>query len=233
MRSFSVVLAILPSLLGAALLCAAPAKAVDTEEGFTPIFNGKDLTGWEGQPGLWRVEDGAITCESTKENPCKKCHYLIWRGGKPGDFDLRAEFKLVGDNSGIQFRSRELPDFDTSGYQADMCTIGFWYGALYESGRGLITLRGQKVVIDESGKKTITSLGDAAELLNRVKAGQWNEYRIVARGDEITLWINGALMSQTIDRQEGRPASEGIIALQMHSGPPMKIQFKNLRIKNL
>lgn len=211
----------------------AQASATGAEEGFTPIFNGRDLSGWEGKPGWWHVEDGAITCQSTKEKPCLKCHYLIWRGGKPADFDLRAEFKLVGGNSGIQFRSRELPDFDAVGYQADMCTIGFWYGALYESDRGLVSLRGQKVVIDSDGKKNMSPLGDPAELLKHVKQGDWNEYRIVAKGDEIALWINGVLMSQTDDRQKGKDLREGIVALQMHPGPPMKVQYKNLRIKSL
>ena len=214
---------------GGAIVAERPAMAAGAEAEFTPIFNGKDLTGWEGKPE-WRVEDGAITCDK----PCAKEHYLIWRGGKPADFDLRAEFKLVGGNSGIQFRSRELPDFDAAGYQADMCTIGFWYGALYNTAAGgFDALRGQKVEIDQGGKKTVTALGDAAELLKRVKPGDWNEYRIVAQGDTITLWINGVMMSQTTDRQQGKAARAGIIALQMHPNLQMKVQYKNIRIKNL
>ena len=208
------------------------ATAADVEEGFTSLFNGKDLNGWEGKPGWWRVEDGAITGESTPEKPCPTSHYLIYRGAKPADFDLRVEFKLTGCNSGIQFRSRELPDFDAAGYQADMCMIGFWYGCLFSTDAGgFVALRGQKVEYDESGKKSVTSLGDSAELLKHVKQGDWNEYRIVAKGNEITLWINGVLMSQTTNRQEANATRGGIIALQMHPGPPMKVQFKNIRIK--
>jgi len=197
------------------------------------MFNGKDLTGWEGKPGWWRVENGAITSESTREKPCPSAHYLMWRGGKPADFDLRLEFRLIGGNSGIQFRSKELPDWDTSGYQADIEAGDQWTGCLFEHTRGGISMRGQKVVIVKDGSKQVTSLGDPAELLRKVKQGEWNSYRIVARGAELTLEVNGVLMCQAIDHQEGLAAKEGVIALQMHPGPPMKVQFRNLRIKLL
>jgi len=220
------------------LLCGivvTSAAAASVEDGFTPLFNGRDLAGWEGKPGFWSVEDGAITGQTTAKNPIGQAStYLIWRGGKPADFDLRVQFRLVTGNSGVQFRSRELPDFDMFGYQADMCTEGLWYGMLYEtSERGKIALRGQQAVIDENGQKSVTSLGDSAELLTYVKQGDWNQYRIIARGNEITLLINGVVMSRTIDRQRGRAAAEGLIGFQLHPGPPMKVQFKNIRIKNL
>jgi uncharacterized protein YndB with AHSA1/START domain len=195
------------------------------------MFNGKDLTGWEGKPGWWRAEDGAITAESTKEKPCPSAHYLIWRGGQPGDFELRCEYRLVGGNSGIQFRSRALPDWDTSGYQADMEDGGQWTGCLFEHTRGGVSMRGEKVVIDKDGKKQITAIGDPKELLKHVKKNDWNTYRIIARGNDITLEINGAVMCQATDLQTGVAARTGVIALQMHPGPPMKVQFRNLRIR--
>jgi len=213
------------------LFVAGSLLAAEPEEGFVSMFNGKDLTGWEGKPGWWYVEDGAITSQSTPEKPCTKAHYLIWRGGAPGDFEMRFCYKLIGGNSGVQFRSRELPDFDTFGYQADMEAGTQWTGCLFEHARGGLAMRGQKVVIDEDGKKTITPIGDPAELLKHVKPNDWNVYRIIARGPEITLEINGVVMTQAIDRQRDKAAREGIIALQMHPGPPMKVQFKNLRIK--
>ena len=111
------------------------AQAAD-EEGFKSMFNGKDLTGWEGKPGGWWVEDGAITSESTKENPCVKHHYLYWQGGEPADFVLRLKYKLVGGNSGIQFRSQRRPNFDTWGYQADMEAGPQWTGCLFQHTRG-------------------------------------------------------------------------------------------------
>ena len=197
------------------------------------MFNGKDLAGWEGKPGWWHVEDGAITSESTPTKPCDKANYLMWRGAKPGDFELQLEYRLVGGNSGIQFRSRELPDWDTSGYQADMEAADQWTGCLFEHTRGGVAMRGQKVLIQPDGTRQITPLGDPQALLQHVKKNDWNQYRVIARGPEITLEINGVVMSQAIDHQEGKAARSGIIALQMHPGPPMKVQFKDLRIKCL
>jgi len=216
-----------------ALVAMAAAPCQESEEGFVPMFNGKDLAGWEGQPGWWHVEDGAITAESTPAKPCTKCNYLMWRGGKPGDFEMRCSYKLVGGNSGIQIRSRELPDWDTFGYQADMEAGDQWTGALFEHERGGIAMRGEKVEIDKDGRKHVTRIGDPKELGKHVKKNDWNHYRVIARGPEITLEINGVVMSQAIDHQEGKAARSGIIALQMHPGPPMKVQFKDLRIKCL
>ncbi len=220
------------AMLTAAVVAAiVPLAAAEPEEGFVSMFNGKDLTGWEGKPGWWYVEDGAITSESTPEKPCTACNYLMWRGGKPGDFELRLEYRIVNGNSGIQFRSQERPDWDTYGYQADLESGVQWTGCLFEHARGGVSMRGQKVVIAEDGKKETTSIGDPAGLLRKVKPNDWNEYRVIARGSDLTLEINGVVMAQATDRQTGHAAKEGIIALQMHPGPPMKIQFRNLRIK--
>jgi len=217
----------------AVCIASVAAGAEKAEEGFVSIFNGKDLTGWEGKPGGWTVEDGAITGQSTKEKPCKKHHYLVWRGGQPGDFELRLSYKIVGGNSGIQFRSIEKPNWDTSGYQADLEAGKRWTGALFEHRRGGIAMRGTKVVIAPDGKKQITQVADSAELFKKVKPNDWNEYHVIARGPELTLIINGQVMAQAIDNQKDIAAKKGIIALQMHPGPPMKVQFKNLRIKVL
>ncbi len=211
----------------------AAAGGAEVEQGFVSMFNGKDLTGWESKPGGWTVEDGAITGQSTKEKPCKKHHYLMWRGGKPGDFELRLSYRLVGGNSGIQLRSRELPNWDTSGYQADMEAGDLWSGALFEHTRGGIAMRGTKVVIDADGTKHVTTVADSAELQKHIKANDWNDYTIVARGPQIVLKINGVVMSQVIDNDRKHAARSGVIALQMHPGPPMKVQFRNLRIKRL
>jgi len=215
------------------VLVNTAARAADSEEGFVSMFNGRDLTGWEGKAGWWYVEDGAITSQSTPEKPCVKCNYLMWRGGKPGDFELRLKYRIVGGNSGIQFRSQERPDWDTYGYQADIDAEGQWAGALFEHARGGVAMRGERVAIDGSGQKQVTSLGDSKELAKSIKPEDWNEYRITARGHEITLAINGVVMSQAIDDEHGKAARDGIIALQVHPGPPMKIQFKDLRIKVL
>ena len=216
--------------LSTTISSAQPAPGPD---GFIAMFNGKDLTGWEGKPGWWSVEDGTITSESTPAKPCETAHYLMWRGGKPANFDLQLEFKLVGGNSGIQFRSRELPEYDTSGYQADIEDGTQWTGCLFEHTRGGVAMRGEKVLIARDGTKTVTPLGDPEKLLQEVRRHDWNTYRILARGSEIRLEINGVLMTQVTDLQEGSAARDGVIALQMHPGPPMKIQFRKLRIKLL
>jgi hypothetical protein len=246
-------------ILGALLLLTTTlslsSPAAEIESGFTSMFNGKDLTGWEGLPGAWTVVEGAITAESTPEKPCKHAHYLMWRGGKPGDFELRTDFRLQGPggNSGIQFRSRELPNWDTSGYQADVENGDQWTGCLFEHTRGGVAMRGEKVIIDKDGRKTFSpvavpgqvqklmagsdasggNLSRSAALLSQVKKGEWNSYTIIARGPEITLKINDIVMCQVTDQQTGMAAKDGVIALQMHPGPPMKVQFKNLRLKLL
>ena len=204
------------------------------EAAFTPLFNGKDLTGWEGKPGWWKVEDGALTAESTPEKPCKACNYLIWRGGKPADFELLADFKLSGSaNSGIQLRSEERPDWDTFGYQADMTGDGKLVGFVYHHARGLIAGRGEKAVFDANGKKTVEALGDPADLLKHFKPGDWNTYRVICHGSDITLYVNGVLMCQISDHHATQAAARGIIALQMHPGPPMKIQFRKILLREL
>ena len=138
-----------------------------------------------------------------------------------------------GGNSGIQFRSRELPDWDTSGYQADIEDGQQWTGCLFEHTRGGVSMRGERTVIAPDGAKHVTALGDPKKLLAKVRPHEWNRYRIVARGNEITLSINDVVMCEVVDNQTGIAARDGVIALQMHPGPPMKVQFRNLRIKLL
>jgi hypothetical protein len=226
MKSLNLVVLLLAGTVMAGMTMGA------AEEGFIPIFNGKDLSGWEGKAGWWTVEDGALTAESTPDKPCKACNYLIWRGGQPADFELLADFKLSREaNSGIQIRSEQRPDWDTFGYQADMTGDGQLVGFVYHHSRGLIAGRGEKAVFAADGKKTVERLGDPDVLLKHFKAGDWNTYRVVCRGPEITLYVNGILMCQITDHHATEAAARGIIALQMHPGPPMKVQFRNLRLK--
>ena len=204
------------------------------EPGFVPIFNGRDLAGWNGKPGWWKVEDGALTAESTPEKPCKECNYLIWRGDRPADFELLAEYRISAQgNSGIQIRSEELPNWDTFGYQADLTGDGSLTGFVYHHQYALIAGRGEKVDIAADGKKATSPLADPAELLKRVKPGDWNTYHVICRGPAITLSINGTVMCEITDHRVKPENTRGIMALQMHPGPPMKIQFRNLRLKRL
>lgn len=198
------------------------------------LFNGKDLSGWQGAPGWWTVEDGALTAQSTPEKPCKACNYLIWQGGQPADFELTCEFKLsAAANSGVQLRSATRPNWDTYGYQADMTGDGSLVGFVYHHKRGLIAERGQQVTIAADGKKEVRKIGDPAALLANYKKEQWNQYRIICQGPDITLYVNGVLMCRITDHDASTGGKGGIIALQMHPGPPMKVQFRNLYLKEL
>ncbi len=222
----------LPCALGMSIgLFAASATA--GEPAFVSMFNGSDLSGWEGQPGWWSVRDGILTAESTAEKPCTRSHYLYWTGGEPADFDMRCHFRISArGNSGVQFRSERREDWDTWGYQADMDGEGEYMGCLYQHERGLVAQRGQKVHIDQEGRKTIATFADGGELLKSVHLQQWNSYRILARGSHVSIWINDVLMCEVEDHQPRLGLRHGIIALQMHQGPPMKVEYSDLKIQN-
>jgi hypothetical protein len=217
-----------------ATMAATLSAEEQPEEGFISMFNGKDLSGWEGSPGWWQVRDGLLVAESTPEKLCERSHYLYWQGGQPQDFEMRASYRITGDaNSGIQFRSETQPQWDTWGYQADLDSAGKYTGCLYQHDRGLVAQRGERVHIDADGDRTVTPIGDSDELLRGIRPNDWNDYRIRAAGTSITLWINDVRMCEVEDHQERSAALQGIIALQMHQGPPMKVEFKNLRIRLL
>jgi hypothetical protein len=205
------------------------------EDGYREIFNGKDLIGWAGNSDLWSVEDGCITGRTTAEKPIKFNTFLVWEGGTVNDFEIEFDYKLGSEgNSGVQYRSKLLKasDFVVGGYQADIDATLKYAGINYEEkGRGILALRGQRTSIDKTGAKQSENFGDATELGKKIKAGDWNHYHIVANGTKLTHSINDAVMSEVIDDQEGKSAAEGILAFQLHVGPPMKIQFKNIRLK--
>lgn len=218
----------------AVTLCAPNFTFGQTE--VQKIFNGKDLSGWKGNLDLWSVEDGAITGITSAEAPLKFNTFLIWDEAKVADFELELDYKIHGDagNSGIQYRSeiRDEKDFIVGGYQADIDATMKFAGINYEEkGRGILAQRGQRITIDEEGKKTVEDFGDATELGKKIKADDWNHYRIVAKGNTVSHYINDQLMSEVIDSEKEKAASEGVLALQIHQGPPMKIQFKNLELK--
>ena len=232
---------ILPAttLLVCTLLSGALTAAEKDKEGFISIFNGKDLTGWEGEEGFWSVQDGAITGMTTAENRIQHSTYLRWRGGKVADFELRFLFRIPAGNSGMQFRSRELEDWDVAGYQADFDAPNQWTGCLYDCNshradpNRIIGPLGHKVAIDAAGKRTATPVADPAELLKHVKKDNWNEYHVIARGPLVTLKINGHVTSEVVDHEKGKASKAGILAIQLHGGEPMKVQVKDLRLKHL
>lgn len=219
------------------LLVTGAMAAVAVAENVT-IFDGKSLQGWKApEMSFWSVRDGAITAESTAEKPCKENQFLVWHE-EVGDFELTLKFKLVGGpkaNSGVQVRSQVEADGHVKGYQVDMSQPDAAYlGAVYdERGRKMLALRGQKTVIKADGEKVSSPLPDADALLKGYKAGEWNEYRIHFKGNTLTVKINGKTTSVVIDEQKNEREMKGVLALQMHSGPPMKVQFKDLVLKKL
>lgn len=231
----------------AGLLCASALSltaATDSDAGFKSIFNGKDLTGWNGNPKLWSVRDGAITGQTTPDNPAKGNTFIIWTNGTVSDFELRCSFKLVpGDdkgfaNSGIQYRSKVInpANWVVGGYQADMEAGTNYTGILYEEAmsRGIMAQRGEKVVFDQDGKKQVVgSVGKSADIEAGIKKGDWNEYVIIAQGNHIQQFVNGKQTVDVTDNCESKRAMTGIVALQLHAGPPMMAQFKDIRIKEL
>ena len=229
------------ALLGLALFAislmthATRASAAEVEPGFKSLFNEKDLSGWDGNTKFWSVQDGAITGQATTENPTKGNTFLIWRDGIVDDFELRLSYKIIGGNSGIQYRSKDLGDWVVGGYQGDFEAGETFSGILYEErGRppGILANRGQKTEMGPDGKvNVIASLGDTKDIQANIKKEDWNEYVILAQGNQLTHIINGRVTAQFTDNQPEKRAMSGILALQLHAGPPMKVQFKNIRLK--
>jgi hypothetical protein len=216
-----------------AFLLAVGARAEGNA--FKPIFNGKDLSGWEGDSKFWSVKDGAITGRTTAENPAEHNTFLIWRDGSLDDFDLKLKFRLIGGNSGIQYRSKELPDYVVSGYQADFEAGKTYSGILYEErGRGILADRGQKVFINEDGSKTVGgSTGDADQIQASIKPGEWNDYEVIARGNHLVHKINGMTTVDVSDQDKSKRSLSGVLAFQIHAGEPMEVQFKEVELKRL
>ncbi len=217
-------------------------QAALAQDDFKPIFDGKTLDGWDGNPKFWSVQDGCITGETTAANPTQGNTFLIWRGGQVADFELKAEFRMPVPgfaNSGIQYRSREEPKdwgkWVVGGYQADMDGGDTYTGILYEErGRGIVAQRGEKVAVGEDHKPQVTGkIGESADLQKKIKKNDWNEYHIIAKGNHLQQYINGQLMSDITDNDPQARRMSGILAFQVHAGPPMKVQLRNIRLKQL
>lgn len=228
------------------ILLALFASATLAHSAEKELFNGKDLTGWKGQPEFWSVKDGAITGQTTKETPVKENTFLIWEG-EAGDFELHLKYKIVDENgkadgfgnSGVQYRSKMVkPEYSVvSGYQADFEVGKSHSGILYEEkGRGILAKRGQKVTVSDDEKTnnfkiTVTGdVGNSDEIQAAIKPAEWNEYVIIAKGGHLQHFINGKQTVDVID-DTAAGAKTGLIALQLHAGKPMIVQFKDLVLK--
>lgn len=214
-------------------------------EGTIQMFNGKDLTGWEGNPKLWSVEDGAITGKTGNEphNKLKHNTFLVWKGGDVSNFEFKCKYKMVGGNSGVQYRSKLTGTGEfgprVGGYQADFEAGKTYSGILYDEGgvaggRGVMCNRGEMVRWNKDNKKEVVGKTPktSEELQNSIKNNDWNEYTIIAKGNHLTHMINGNVTADILD-ESPKAVKSGILALQIHVGPVMTVQFKDLQLKKL
>jgi len=219
-----------------------PEPATGDEPGFDPIFDGKTLSGWEGDPKYWRVEEGAMVGQITPETLIKSNTFLIWRVAAPKDFELKVDYRITsGGNSGINYRSVVVPDavtpdnrFAMRGYQFDIDGQNRYTGQNYEEkGRLFLALRGQMTHV-VAGRKPIvvSSLGESKDLLAFI-SGDWNAIHLIVRGNMLVHALNGHVMSAVVDDDVAHRTSDGLIGVQVHVGGPMKVEYRNWRLKNL
>jgi hypothetical protein len=231
----------------AAILLAGNLLAADAPPepaGMQPLFNGKDLSGWDGDERLWSVKDGALRGETTAENPARGNTFIIWKGGTLKDFDLRLSFRCnATNNSGIQYRSKHITegkknnDWVVRGYQHELrneLKLPSVAGFIYDEGgrRGRTCLVGEKAVWEGGKKEVQATLIDQAGYEKRFKLDDWNDIVIIAKRNHIQHYLNGQLILDFTDNDPAA-AREGILALQLHAGRPMWVEFKNIRLAEL
>jgi len=221
-------------------------KAAPKESsGLKSIFNGKDLSGWDGDPRLWTVRDGVIHGETTAENPANGNTFLIWKGGNTKNFELRLSFRCnATNNSGIQYRSKHITEGNprnqwvVRGYQHELrneMTFPNISAFIYDEGgkRGRMCMVGEKVVWDKEGKKVLSTSIDQAAFGKIFKLDDWNDVVIIGQGNNIKHYLNDRLVVDFTDNHPESALLDGILALQLHAGKPMWVEFKNIRIRDL
>lgn len=229
MRCFSI------TCVALALLLPTVAVKADEDAGFKTIFNGENLDGWIGDDSFWCVEDGHLVGRTTEDNPTKGNTFLVWDKGDVDDFELRFRYRIDTPwaNSGIQVRSEHLGDYRVHGYQPDIATEDWITGIHYEEGgRGILARRGERAVFDADGSREVTRFAAEDELGEHIKNDDWNDYHVIARGDTIITRINGVKMHEIVDNSP-QARRGGVIAFQLHQGPPMTIRFQDVKLKHL
>jgi hypothetical protein len=227
-----------------AVLHGQPSATAPADAGFRTIFDGTSLAGWEGDPKYWRVENGALVGEITPETIVKQNTFIIWRGGAPADFELKLEYRISArGNSGINYRSTEVPGqpWAMRGYQADLDghernkpPLRHTGQNYEERGRTFLARRGEMVRIDATAKPAVVaSLGEAKALEGFIKSDEWNQVHIIARGHVLTHIFNGQVMSVVVDDDPANRRADGLLGVQVHVGPPMKVEFRAIRLKQL
>lgn len=216
-----------------------PLAAGVEEPGFQSIFDGRTLTGWEGDPKYWRVENGAMVGEITPDTVIKSNTFIIWRGGKPKDFELKVDYRITqAGNSGINYRSIVVPDkvtpsnqFAMRGYQCDIDGQNRYTGNSYEEkGRLFLGVRGQMTRVTGTAIPGILStFENPAAAIH--PPGEWNSVHLIVRGNTLIHTINGRVMTIVIDDDTAGRTAEGLLGVQVHVGPPMKVEYRNWRIR--
>jgi hypothetical protein len=208
-------------------------REAERSEGFESIFNGRDLTGWEGSADYRKVQDGCLT--GTADGTLKYNRFVVWRGGDVENFELRIQVKVSpGGNSGLQYRGTERPDLGESvvtGYQCDVVAGRADYdGMLYEErGRRILAHTGERVIIDPQGQPWI--VGEFK--LKAFKPGEWHDFRVLVEGNHLRHWIDGHPTVDVVDLDEKGRKLKGVLGMQVHVGPPMTIQYRNILLKKL
>ncbi|MDB6154278.1 MAG: rane-bound dehydrogenase domain protein [Chthoniobacteraceae bacterium] len=212
-------------------------SAMGGQNEFKSLFNGTDLTGWDGDPRYWKVAEGVIRGESTFKALPLSNTFLLWRDGILKDFELRLKFRISSGNSGIQYRSRDLGNWAVAGYQAEIENKQGKVGLLYEEkGRKFLANVGERVEMGPGGERRVLSrIASNEELIGKgyYKEKEWNDYTIIARGNHLEQWLNGIKIIELTDNDTAHRALDGILALQIHAGPPMRVEFKNIFLRTL
>jgi hypothetical protein len=247
---------ILSSILAIAVTtigCVSTAFGQTKEADFKQIFDGKTLNGWEGDAAYWRVENGSILGEITADKLVKNNTFVIWKGGEPKDFELKLEYRITKNgNSGVNYRSERLKDlpFALKGYQADIDGNNYFTGQNYEErGRTTLAYRGQKTTILKTDNSTapvkenvknnawtkvqITKSWSKDSLQTFIKSNDWNQVHLIVKGNRLQHYVNGILMSDVTDDDVVNRKMKGLLGVQVHVGPPMKVEYRNIRLKEL
>lgn len=217
--------------------CRDPEAGADLNPEFAPILSANTLDDWEGDPEYWRFENSVLIGEITPQTILAENTFFIWKGGTVADFELKADYRISsGGNSGINYRSKRVEgdEYVLSGYQADIDGQNRYTGQVYEEqGRSILAKPGQLTRVGRDNSiEEIGSVGEQTELSALINGSGWNEYHLVVQGNTLIHLINGKVITIAVDNGSRRQ-TDGVLGLQLHRGPPMKIEFRNVRLKQL
>lgn len=211
--------------------------ALDDRTGFEPMFDGTSLTGWEGDTGFWKAEGGLLVGETTAAKPLPANTFLIYTKSQPSDFELKMDFRITAGNTGLQYRSQRAPDigpYVLKGYQADIDFENRWTGQLYEErGRTFLALPGQATTITGETPRIIGSVTPADAIKAAVNVSGWNTLHVIARKELVMHVVNGKVTAVFLDGDAAKRPASGFIGLQLHMGPPMRAEFRNIALREL